>query len=143
MKANWKPLKVLFVGDEPSSKNKSPDVPFVGTPSYKRLLRWIGELDLDIHRVDIINSDKSEVRTDWVPAKIIFLGKKAQIKFESVPPKFLVYSDMGYMSLGKHQFNYDTVPKIVIDHPSPRNRKFNKPGYESKMLKDLKRWLYE
>lgn len=48
----------------------------------------------------------------------------------------------------KHIENYNPVVNNadtcrIIDHPSPRNRNFNKPGYEAKMLVDLKRWLYE
>lgn len=121
---NWRPLKVLFIGDEPSSKNKCPNTPFAGTPSYKRLLRWIGELDLDISKVQIINCKQTPASYNY--DKVIVLGKTALNKLLQSRP---------FMEL---HFSLKT-----IDHPSPRNRKFNKPGYEAKMLKDLKKWLYE
>ena len=124
-KTNWKPLRILFIGEEPSSKNKSPDVPFVGTPSYKRLLRWIGELDLDINSINTENSGNIEYESFQHCHVVIFLGKSAEKK-----SKLATRENM-------------QTKIITIDHPSPRNRNFNKPGYEAKMLKDLKRWLYE
>jgi uracil-DNA glycosylase len=139
---SWKSYRVLFVGDQPSSKNVHPKVPFVGTSSYKRLLRWIGELDLDIHRVSIVNS-RDDVYGDWVPDLIIFLGKEAEKKFKGETKRFLVASDGGYFELGKHQWSYDKVRKTTIDHPSPRNRKLNSRYYETVMLENLKKWIYE
>lgn len=137
----WKSMRILFIGDEPSAKNVDPRIPFVGTASYKRLLRWIGELDLDIRRVDIINS-KDDMRSDWVPDKIIFLGKGTEEKFKAETKEFLVYSDYGYFRLPTHQWSYDTTPRITIDHPSPRNRKLNSRKYEKEMLQNLKNWIY-
>lgn len=123
---NWKPLRILFIGDEPSSRNVSPDVPFVGTASYKRLLRWIGELDLDISKITLKNSGYITLYNN--PDKIVFLGNKAAQNTKIFRPGV-----------------FDTpIPNFkIIDHPSPRNRKFNDPKYEAKMLKELKKWLYE
>jgi uracil-DNA glycosylase len=116
----WKPIKVLFVGDKPSNKNVRSDIPFVGTPSYSRLLSWIAKLDLDIRNIDMINVDKVD-KTDFSRYnKIISLGKNSDF-----------YNQLGW-------YKYKN-----IDHPSPRNRKFNDPNYEKKMLKSLKEWLYE
>ncbi len=123
-KKSWKPLRVLFIGDEVSSRNVSPDVPFVGTPSYKRLLRWIGELDLDISKVRIENAGFITYNGE---DKIVFLGKKA-----SLNTRILI-----------QQLEIVDVDCKIIDHPSPRNRKFNDKSYEAKMLKELRKWLYE
>lgn len=113
---DWKPLNVLIVGDKPSTYNKSPEVPFVGTPSYKRLCSWIAVLDLDINKVRLVNSDSSAYI--YAYDKVIFLGKDAARQF-------------------KH-FDFVTGRTKIIDHPSPRNRNFNNPRYERKMLKELK-----
>lgn len=122
----WRPLTVLFVGDEPSSKNVDPTIPFVGTPSYKRLLRWIGELDLCLDKVSIINSS-------MLPDKgydfVFYLGENALNKHSKNFESLVLF---GFWSKGVR----------VIDHPSPRNRKFNDPDYEKKMLQELKTWLY-
>lgn len=117
----WKPLTVLIVGDKPSTKNKSHDIPFVGTASYKRLCNWIAELDLDINRVRLVNSNYNAYIYSY--DKVIFLGRDAARQFPL--------------------YDYVEGRTKVIDHPSPRNRKFNDPKYEPKMLKELKEWLYE
>jgi hypothetical protein len=134
VKYKWKPLKVLFIGDEASSLNVSKEVPFVGTPSYKRLLRWIGELDLDIKNVKIIN--KNDYKSSICFDKTIFLGKKVA--------KNIVYRSANFEILNGIKLS-NTIPKSysTVDHPSPRNRKFNNPNYEKKMLKELKKWLYK
>lgn len=131
-KSKWKPLKVLFVGDQPSSKNVDSDLPFVGTPSYKRLLQWVAELDLDIRRIQFRNAYPAGCVTikELEFDAIVFLGKKSEC-----PISVIKY---GYPS-----WQPATFPKrIVTDHPSPRNRKFNDPAYEKKMLKKLKGELY-
>jgi len=46
-----------MVGDSPSASNLNPDVAFVGTASYKRLLGWIAELDIDINDVLLCNTE--------------------------------------------------------------------------------------
>jgi len=45
---------IIFVGDKPSAKNLDPEIPFVGTQSYKKLLEWIWEMDINISDVFII-----------------------------------------------------------------------------------------
>ena len=121
-KLKWRPLRVLFVGDEPSSRNVCPNTPFVGTPSYKRLLRWIGELDLCLDKVILHNGNGYTFKE---MDKIVYLGQKAasrELDFINLP------GNESYIK--------------IIDHPSPRNRNFNEPGYEAKMLRELKNWLY-
>lgn len=123
---SWKPLKVLFIGDKPSSKNVNQDVPFVGTSSYKRLLKWIGELDLDIQNVRLENKqgDYLIIQKNMFDA-IVFLGKASEMPVHRGNPEV-------------------NIPKLfTVDHPSPRNRNFNNPTYEKRMLKKLKEWLYE
>jgi hypothetical protein len=40
-------IKVVFVGDKPSSKNFDPNVAFIGTQSYVNLCKWIAKLDIN------------------------------------------------------------------------------------------------
>lgn len=122
---NWRPLRVLFVGDEPSSRNVCPNTPFVGTPSYKRLLRWIGELDLELGCIKITNKNYIETAI-YAPDVIICLGDKA---FE-------------HLKIYHNSIIPETIKVFKAPHPSPRNRKFNDPSYEAKMLRELKNWLY-
>jgi hypothetical protein len=49
-------MAIMFVGDEPSKKNKDPKVPFVGTKSYLTLLTWIYRMDLDVSDLILRNS---------------------------------------------------------------------------------------
>lgn len=133
VRGQWRPLKVLFVGDEPSSRNVNTTVPLVGTSSYKRLLKWIGELDLDIQDVGLLNKKDEILLYGNEYDVVIFLGKKAECVIRVFSRGQVDYSP-----------TLSFLPRFrVIDHPSPRNRKFNDPKYETKMLAELKRWLYE
>lgn len=128
MKQSWQHLSVMFVGDEPSSKNVDNNVAFVGTASYKRLLKWIGELDLDINKVELINLKDFEAtrQRKTYPDKVIILGFKTNSK---------LWSEYGIAT------EYDDSIR-VIDHPSYSNRNLNNPKYEKNMLTNLKHWLY-
>lgn len=120
---------IFFVGDEPSKKNLDPEVAFVGTASYKKLLGWIADMRLSTNDVVICNKsdfkkysfggDYVETKTtnggmhmvDIIPEndKIIALGQKARKHLE----------DIG-------------IECYYLPHPSGRNIKAN-PG---KSLKD-------
>lgn len=105
---------IIFIGDSPSSKNLDPEVPFVGTPSYKRLLEWIYRMDVDVNFVKTRNKDwvpQLAMLLTWYPhpIKVIGLGTEAQ------------------KELDKYKVTYFGLP-----HPSPRNRIFN--GSKGKSL---------
>lgn len=74
-------LKILVVGDKPSSKNTSQYVPFVGTKSYARLKEWLKIIDpLRKHSFHITNSYRqSELNyiDSWI-GPIIVLGRSAE-----------------------------------------------------------------
>lgn len=115
-------MKVLFVGDRPSSRNKSIDVPFVGTASYKRLKDWerylIVASDIEVsysnsHTLkDLENILKFE-------GKIVSLGLNAKLRLDV---------------LG--------VQHHTLPHPSPLNFSLNNKSYVYKKLNACKRWLY-
>jgi hypothetical protein len=117
-------MKIIFVGDKPSPKNIDPNIPFVGTQSYKTLLDWIWRMDLNISNIILCNKDKLDDIVlnmdtyDYYSVKIVSLGREAEKISE-------VYTD-------KH-FN--------LPHPSGRNRKLNDKKYVSKILKECKEWI--
>lgn len=121
---------IVFVGDQPSAKNISKNIPFVGTQSYKRLLEWIWELDVDISLVTLKNSKNDENLNDWVitacweKTKIICLGENAAKAME-------------------HAMREWDCPMqfFVLPHPSGLNRKLNDKKYIKKMLRQCKQWI--
>ena len=126
-------MNVVFVGDKPGKKNKDPRVPFVGTNSYKRLLEWILELEIDISNVVLCNSKdfivecpghflvhKFDCDTCLSDGdKIIALGNNASKHLKS---------------LGCEHF--------LMDHPSGLNRKLNDKKYVESMLKTCKDYIH-
>ena len=127
-------MNIVFVGDKPSKKNLDPNVPFVGTKSYRTLLDWILQLDVDVSDVVICNSadfkkecegfylvEKANSITCLEPTdKIIALGNNAD--------KYL-------KSLGV-TYHYK------IDHPSGLNRKLNDKKYVKEMLTSCKQYIF-
>lgn len=107
--------QIVFVGDEPSAKNVDPDIPFVGTQSYKTLLNWIWQMDIDISNVSLCNRDKILVHPS---ALCVALGQKAS--------KTLVEL---------------RVPHFVLPHPSPKNRVLNKKHVVEAYLRKCKEYL--
>lgn len=114
---------IVFIGDSPSNSNLNPEVPFVGTQSYKKLLEWIYRLNISINDVMLVNQcdlgPDDFFALDIPDNAIVALGKVAALE------------------LRRHKIvNYFELP-----HPSPRNRKLNDRVYESEELKKCKAWL--
>src|ERR1700722_9847802 len=101
---------IYIVADKPAKDNVSPNVPLVGTASYKTLLTWLGSMDVDVSRVRFYNQSDNPfhgfsgvslnqaVKTQHI--KVIALGKVAM--------KYL-------MDVGIDSF-------FVLPHPSPANK---------------------
>jgi uracil-DNA glycosylase len=119
---------IFFIGDEPSKDNVDPEVAFVGTKSYKRLLGWIADMNLSTNDIFIANkkdiykypNNKFYVETKSLHSnaymadivegdKIVALGQKARKYIE----------DLG-------------LECFYLPHPSGNNRMAN----PSKSLKD-------
>lgn len=115
-------MKVIFVGDKPSSKNLDPNVPFIGTPSYKTLLQWIEFLEVKDY--ELVNSFSDEDK-DYIQEKLsdhifIALGNNAAKVLED---EVLVY--------------------FKLPHPSPKNRKLNNKNYLNEILTKCKTFIHE
>lgn len=114
---------IIFIGDKPSKKNLDPNVPFVGTPSYLKLLEWIGRMNVDVNYVKTRNKDfapnlKSLLTWYPHPIKVVALGNEAS----------------------KELLKFD-VPHFVLPHPSPRNRKLNDKKFEKTSLELCSKYI--
>lgn len=125
---------IVFVGKEPSKKNKDPRIPFVGTKSYKRLLEWIYRLDIDLNEVHVCNLEHlkncSNSKSFYIDLPNIFVD--------------LEFDKDKIIALGKdvsNRLNKLNLNHYSIDHPSGLNRKLNDKKYVEKMLKSCKIWL--
>ena len=73
-------IKVVFVGDTPSSTNIHPDIAFVGAKCFERLVEWIKQLPIDYY---ICLNSEGERDLDKIHCltsagfKVIALGNKA------------------------------------------------------------------
>lgn len=114
--------KVLFIGDEPSSKNVSNFVPFVGAKCFDTLVEWIKYLEPDFYF--IVNSDSyhdfmfiNDLRkTDF---KFVALGKNASKRLDTM-----------------------AIKHFTLPHPSGLNRKLNNKEYLKEQLNSCGRYLY-
>jgi hypothetical protein len=112
-------MSIVFLGDKPSRKNINPNIPFVGTTSYKKLLDWIYRMNIDITKVVLKNTTCDNVY--WVcryPGnKVIALGRSAE--------KYCKKND---------------IKCFYLPHPSGANLKAN-PGRDlDRMLKECEKY---
>jgi hypothetical protein len=121
--------EVLVLGMNPSTKKKP-----IKNGTFCRLRRWMTEVGIphwDFHNVVPQKvGDCSLTDVDWDLLKEKVKGRKVVIclgVFVARVVKGVVDPDV----------------LILIDHPSPRNRNFNDPGYEISMLSRLKKSLKE
>lgn len=123
---------VYIIADAPTADNLSPEVPLVGTKSYKTLLEWLGEMDVDITRVRMYNqSDKPfdnylsrqslNQAVQLGQIKVIALGQKAA--------DYLIKT------------NIDEF--FLLPHPSGRNRLINNKKFVTEKLGACKNYIYK
>lgn len=114
--------KVVFVGDQPSSKNKDPNIAFVGTPSFNRIVKWLDVIKLKgVKLVNSHNENQLKIikQLEQSGYKIVALGNEASKR------------------LAKQGIDHHRLP-----HPSPRNRQLNNTKFEMQQLKKCKEWLH-
>lgn len=114
---------VIFVGDKPSRSNIDPEVAFVGTRSYKTLLSWIADMDVDVYVTMFINTT-DELFHNYVSGyvttgKVVALGEAASEALDAVG-----------------------VIHFTLPHPSGRNRKLNDKKALKEQLKACKAYIY-
>lgn len=109
---------VVLVGDRPSSKNLDKSIAFVGTTSYKRLLRILQLAGLQ--EFVLCNAYDEAGNEHPIPAggKYVALGKNAGKRLKS----------LGFSCL-------------KLPHPSGRNRAWNNPDSEKQAAEQLKAYL--
>jgi hypothetical protein len=121
-------MAVYFVGDKPSSKNKESSVAFVGTKSYKKLLTWIYNLDLDLNHVYTCNKDDiADNFTVEVPGLFTEIDEEDSV---------IALGEASSKRLDKIGLKHFKMP-----HPSGLNRKLNNKEYELQMLKQCKEYI--
>ena len=115
-------IKIIFVGDKPSSKNTHPDVAFIGTPSHRNLVRWIGVLDCFNYL--LINSEThnnmKDIKQVSPTCKVVALGNNASVRL----------TEAG-------------VKHFKLPHPSPKNRVLNDKPKLNSLLQLCKEYLHE
>lgn len=112
---------VIFVGDKPSRLNESPMIPFVGTPSWKTLLKWIKTLDVSSYHISNSFSPMDMVEVQCFKKDgntFIALGNEASDRLAKVG-----------------------IEHFKLPHPSPRNRKLNDPKFIDSELEKCKDYL--
>jgi len=119
---------IIFVGDKPSKKNKNIGIPFVGTQSYKRLLDWIWQMDINVTDVHLVNANSSDFSEETIAlSQFRFVGS-VMVALGNSASKFL-----------------DTieVEHFKLPHPSGRNLKLNDKEWLTTELNKCKRYLNE
>lgn len=128
---------IFLIGDTPSKKNYDPDIAFVGTTSYKRLLEWIYKLDIDISDVVMVNKDKVH---KYSPNRYAYehYVDHPECSVDIIPEKDKI------IALGKNASKYLTKLKLehhAMDHPSGLNQKLNDKKYVKEMLQHCREYL--
>lgn len=123
MSRKFKEIKVVFVGDKPSSKNIDRNIAFVGTQSYKRLIKWI--VALKVKHYHLFNSndqrdlDYIKLYESW-GYKVIALGLAADGRLAK-----------------------ESIPHYRMPHPSGLNRQNNNDNYIKAKLEECRKYIYE
>lgn len=106
---------VVIVGDRPSDKNTDPNIAFVGTQSYERLMRILQSAE--IVGFTLINAFDVDGNPLPIPdaLKYVALGNNASDRLTE---------------LGRYH--------LKLPHPSGRNRYWNTEGAEEECARKLK-----
>lgn len=130
LKRNLHPT-IYVVADKPGKGNLDPQVPLVGTSSYRNLLSWCGRIDLDVTRMRMYNQiDRPfeglsgaslNVAIKSCHIKVIALGEAAK--------KYL-------LKAGIDEF-------FCLPHPSGRNRLLNDNKFVKKTLEQCRDYIYK
>lgn len=129
---NYLHCLVYIVADKPSRENISPEVPLVGTSSYKRLLIWLGEMNIDITRVRLYNQSDSPFGNSLARSSLNHSIELGQIRVIALGQKATNYLQKAGIK------KYFTLP-----HPSSKNRLTNDPKFVSMKLENCQTYVYK
>src|SRR5574337_239013 len=132
-------MKIIFVGCNPSPKNRDPRVPFVGTRSGAIFFRWTRDLGLSREDYEIITAASKITQSQ---SQL----KKSDINLEQLAQAILLLSGRKtkIITLGKvaqwalNQLKIDHFP---LPHPSGLNRKLNDKDYVKEQLRLCRKYL--
>ncbi len=123
---------IYIVADQPSNKNLSPSVPLVGTDSYKTLLRWLGDMDVDVSRIRFYNQNDGPFDNGMSRSTLNQAVKLGQIKVLALGQKAA-----GYLNkVGVEEY-------FVLPHSSGKNRILNDKQYLENKLGACRKYIYE
>jgi len=117
----------LIVGDRPTAENAHQEVAFVGTKSYRALLRWIGAMDLDLHMVTLVNAFNSDGSPRFIEHHL------------GLCPCVIALGNAAAKRLTK---DYPGVRFFTLPHPSGLNRHNNDEIFLKRALRDCKKYVY-
>lgn len=114
-------IKLLLVGDEPSKRNTSSFVPFVGASCFTRLVYWIQVLKPDYYIVSNSDTHTQLYNIQELSAagfKVVALGNKASKRLEC-----------------------NNIEHFKLPHPSGSNRMINSNETIKNELEKCWTWL--
>lgn len=123
---------LYIVADQPSNKNLSPSVPLVGTSSYKNLLNWFANMDVDITRVRFYNQADGPFDNQLSLLTLNKAIELEQIKVIALGQRAAKYLDKA----GVEEY-------YILPHPSPRNRQLNDPEFIKGKLAACQTYIYQ
>jgi hypothetical protein len=121
---------IYFVANEPTEENLP--TPVVGTYDYKTLLKWCGEIDIDITRVRMYNEIDRPFSTPFGRASLNKAVELQQIKVIALGQKAAAY----LAKAGIDEF-------FVLPHPSPKNQDLKDKEYVDNKLGACRTYIYE
>jgi hypothetical protein len=138
MKSNIIPFKkylhplIYVVADKPTKHNVDPNVPLVGTASYKKLLEWMGYMSIDVTRLRLFNQIDNPFAT---PMSRGSLNKAIELH------------QIRVLALGQNAASYLNKAGIrqyfLLPHPSGKNRLLNNPEFVNMKLDSCKNYIYQ
>lgn len=122
---------VYIVADKPTKDNISPKTPLVGTQSYKTLLCWLADMDIDITRVRLYNQIDDPFGNIMSKVTLNKAIELDQIKVLALGQKAGTYLN----KVGIDEY-------FLLPHPSPANRRYHQSVFLNEKLASCRKYIY-